>query len=61
VGLLKGGVFENKPRNADDPKTNITNETAVIPPAMAAATFAGMESSVGLFLQLEGNNFLHLL
>jgi hypothetical protein len=39
----------------DNQKRKITNETAAIPPAMLAATFAGMDCPDGLRRQADGN------
>jgi hypothetical protein len=52
-GTAEGRVFEKKPRNADDQKTNIINETAVISYAMLGATLGDMESRVSLCLREE--------
>jgi hypothetical protein len=59
-GTADKRVCKNKPHNTDDQKTNITNETAVISPAMLGATLGDMESHVGLSIQEEGNHSHHL-
>jgi hypothetical protein len=41
--LLKDKLFKHKYRTVDDMKSDITNETVGIPPAVLAATFANME------------------
>jgi hypothetical protein len=55
--LMKGRVVRNKHRTFDYLKSNITNETAAIPPAVLAATFANTERRVRLGLQAVGINF----
>jgi hypothetical protein len=42
-------------------KRKITNETAAIPPAMLAATFADVECPDDLCRLADGNQFQHLL
>jgi hypothetical protein len=40
---------------------SIANKTAVIPPAMQVAKIMNMEHSVGLCLQVDGNQFQYFL
>jgi hypothetical protein len=40
---------------------SIANKTAVIPPAMQVTKIMNMEHSVGLCLQMDGNQFQYFL
>ena len=60
-GYLKGRVYQNKPRNIDALKANITKEIQAVTADVLARTFQNMARRVQSCLDAYGGHFQHML
>jgi len=60
-GYLKGRVYQNKPRNIDALKANITEEIQAVTADVLARTFQNMAHRVQSCLDANGGHFQHML
>ena len=60
-GYLKGRVYENKPRNIDALKANITEEIQAVTADVLARTSQNMARRVQSCLDANGGHFQHML
>jgi len=59
-GYLKGRVYQNKPRNIDTLKANITEEIQAVTADVLARTFQNMARRVQSCLDAKGGHFQHM-
>ena len=60
-GYLKGRVYQNKPRNIDTLKANITEEIQAVTADVLARTFQNMARRVQSFLDANDGHFQHMV
>jgi len=59
--LLKGNVYQNKPRTIAALKANITEEIQAVTADVLATTFQNIARRVQTCLDANGGHFLHML
>ena len=60
-GYMKGTVYQNKPRNIDALKANITKEIQAVTADVLARNFQNMERRVQSCLDANDGHFQHML